>query len=560
MSVELKYGVDIRNALLSGINQLADAVVVTLGPRGRNVCLEKGFGGPLITKDGVSVAKEVELKDPWENLGARLVREAASKTSDEAGDGTTTATVLTRFLAVEGHKLLTAGFAPVAMKRGMDKARALLVDSIIGMASPVKTPEDIENVATISANGDREIGKLIADAVAKVGRDGVINIEEGKNNTTTLEATDGMKLDRGWVHAEFCADSIAQETILYDPYILLADMPIAGVRHMVPVIEQIVKERRSLLIIAPDFHGDTLPTFVTNLKQDVLLSCLVKAPGFGASQEAIIEDLAALTGATVISKSLGMTFEGLTVEMLGTASRVHINGKSTVLTGGGGGEERLAARIEHIRNEMARTGSEYDTDKLRDRLGKLLGGVCVIKVGAGSETAMKEYKARLEDSLYATKASIDEGVVPGGGLALLRAAQQVEYIVDEMADPTGDPNVKETTMPEELPMSETERLGFELVLRACTEPLRLIVKNAGASGSVWVERVKEYLHDDNVGVDAMDMTMKNMLEAGIIDPVKVTRSVITTAVSVASTMLTIETGIRTKTAEEPGRSHSPMGL
>jgi len=541
--MSIKHGSDIRKALLSGVNQLADAVVVTLGPRGRNVCIQKPFGGPLVTKDGVSVAKEIELADPWENLGARLVKEVASKTSDDAGDGTTTATILARFVANEGHKLIVAGLPPVALKRGMDKAVSMLTDQIVGLSLPVKSQADIENVATISANGDREIGKIIADAVAKVGKDGVVNIEEGRSGHTVVEATDGMKLERGWVTAELCADGPAQETVLHNPYILVTDMTFMGVRQVLPILEQIVAEKASFLILASDFSGDAVPTFVMNMKNNTLLSCLVKAPGFGVQQDAILKDIATLTGATLITKSLGMNFEGITMDMLGRAGRVRINGKDTIITDGGGSEEAIAARIAQLRGEIQRTGSEYDSDKIRERLGKLQGGVCVVKVGAPTETAMKELKARMEDALYATKASIDEGVVPGGGTVLIRAAQRVEYLLD-------DPTELDDETKAMLPADDIEKLGFKLVLKACEEPLRCIIKNAGASGDVWVERVKA-CEDEFWGCDAMRLQLVNMLEAGILDPVKVARSALANAVSVASTLLTTECGIRKGPTEIP---------
>lgn len=544
-----KLGSDIRKAMLSGVNQLADAVAVTLGPRGRNVCMEKAWGGPLITKDGVSVAKEIELPDPWENMGARLVREAASKTSDDAGDGTTTATVLARFVANEGHKLIMAGMAPVALKRGMDAAVTLLEDQIIGMTLPIKTPAQIENVATVSANGDREIGKIIADAVAKVGKDGVVNIEEGKTSHTTIEATDGMKLERGWANPEFCADEGAQETILHDPFVLVTDLNMPGARPLVPILEHIVRERGSLFILAADFSGDMIPTFVMNLKKNVLLTCLVKAPGFGVQQEHILADVAALTGATVISKQLGMDLSNVSLEHLGRAGRIRINAKETVITDGGGTAEAVEVRIQQIRGEIRRTGSEYDGDKLRERLSKLQGGVCVVRVGAATETAMKELKARMEDALYATKASIDEGVVPGGGVALIRAAQRVEAMC--FGDFAGEDTAQ--SMGYYVPEDPTELAGFRIVLRACEEPLRAIVKNAGASGDVWVERVRDL--GDFEGVDATDLQIKNLLEAGIVDPTKVTRSALTNAVSVASTMLTSEAGVTKPKAASAAHAH-----
>lgn len=541
--MSIKHGSDIRKALISGVNQLADAVVVTLGPRGRNVCLEKPWGGPLITKDGVSVAKEIELADPWENMGARLVREAASKTSDDAGDGTTTATVLARFVANEGHKLISAGMAPVPLKRGMDKAVEILVDLLVGMGLPIETPAQIENVATVSANGDRVIGKIIAEAVAKVGKDGVVNIEEGKTSETVVEATDGMKLERGWANPEFCADEGAQETILHNPYVLITDLNMAGARPLLPVLEHIVKEKGSLFIMGADFSGDMIPTFVMNLKKNVLLACLVKAPGFGTQQDLILADVAALTGAKVLSKQLGETLNDITLEHLGRAGRIRINAKETVITDGGGTEEDIEQRIRQIQGEISRTGSEYDSDKLRERLSKLQGGVCVVKVGAATETAMKELKARMEDALFATKSSIAEGVVPGGGVALLRAAQQADALF--FGDAAGETTAQE--MGYEEPVGEEELAGFRVVLRACEEPLRAIVKNAGGSGDVWVERLRDL--QDFEGVDATDLQIKNMLEVGIVDPLLVTRSALKNAVSVAATLLTSEAGIHKKPKE-----------
>lgn len=531
-----KFGSDIRKAMIAGVNKLADAVVVTLGPKGRNVCMEKSFGGPLVTKDGVSVAKEIELADPWENLGATLVKEVASKTSDDAGDGTTTATVLARAVVVEGNRLIVAGMAPVALKRGMDKAVELLVGQVVGMSLPVKTSENIASVATVSANGDRVIGQLIADAVAKVGKDGVVNIEEGKNATTTVEATDGMKLDRGWVNAEFCADGGAQETVLHNPYILVTDMTVASVRPLLPILEFLVKEKGSLLIFAPDFQGEAIPTFVMNLKNGNLMSCLVKAPGFGVQQAYVLQDIATLTGATFISKDLGMNFEGLSLEMLGRAARVRVNSKDTIITDGGGSDEAIEARCNQIKREIDRTGSEYDADKLRERLGKLLGGVCVIRVGAHTETEMKELKARMEDAFYATKASIDEGVVPGGGTALVRAAQRVRALLEA-------PNEIDEDLKSLFPTGNEEEFGFKLVLKACEAPFKAIMKNAGGSAEVLLQKVKD-IDDDAVGVDATDLSIKNLLDAGILDPAKVVRSALANAVSVASTMLTTEAGIR----------------
>ncbi len=555
----IKFGADIRKRMLDGVDKLADVVAVTLGPKGRNVCLEKTFGNPLLTKDGVSVAKEVDLPDPWENLGARLVREASSKTSDDAGDGTTTATVLTRALYAEGVKLVEAGLAPVPLKRGMDKAFALLEEQLLGLTISIKEQKDIESVATVSANGDSEIGKIIAEAVAKVGKDGVVNIEEGRNDNTTVEVTDGMKLDRGWVSPNFCMDGNRQESILHDAYVLLTDREFTNVRPLVPVMEQIMKEQKPLFIMAPDFGGEALPTFVQNFQKNIFMSCLVKAPAFGDNQKRILEDIAVLTGATLISKDQGMAFDSVTMGFLGKARRIRVTAKDTIITDGEGAQESIDVRVAQIKTEIECSTSEYDADKLRERLSKLLGGVCVIKVGASSETAMKELKARMEDALYATRASLAEGVVPGGGVALIRAAQYVEGLVEgfkplrsEFERAASDPNYVVMTSTGEAvedaqlyPLSDEEWHGFNLVLRACEEPCRQIMRNAGASGSVMVHKVKELLHKGEMwGIDASDLQEKDLVVAGIIDPTKVVRSALQNAVSIAGTMITTECAIR----------------
>lgn len=537
-----KFGTDARKAMLAGVNKLADAVAVTMGPKGRNVLLEKNFGSPTVTKDGVSVAKEIELADPWENMGARLVREAASKTSEDAGDGTTTSTVLARFLFREGLKLVEAGHPPVPLKRGMDKAFALLEGQIIGAALPVKTAENIAQVATLSANGDAEIGRVIAEAVAKVGKDGVVNIEEGKKATTVVETTDGMKLDRGWASAAFCADEGKQETVLHDPYVLVTDMTLGSVRPLVPLIEAVLAERRSLFIMAADFSGDAIPTFVMNLQRNQFLSCLVKAPGFGAQQSYLLKDIAILTGATFVSKEVGMSFEGLTLEHLGTAKRIRVTAKETLISDGGGSDEAIEARIAELKAEAARSGSEYDADKIRERLGKLLGGVCVIRVGAHTEPEMKELKARMEDALYATKSSIDEGVVAGGGTTFIHAALQVNALVGFAVD--GDEGSRAALARYDLPEGDTEWIGFNLVLKACREPLRVICQNAGESADLWVARVEDA--DDNHGLDATTFEVKNLLDAGVLDPAKVVRCALQNAVSVAGTMLTTEAMLHKK--------------
>lgn len=541
----LKFGSDARRNLLRGINQLADAVAGTLGPLGRNVGIEKALGNPSVTKDGVSVAKEIELSNPWEELGSRLVREVSSKTSEDAGDGTTTATVLARYLAREGLKLVEAGFTPVELKRGMDKAVAAVVDQILGLSLPVKDQSHIESVATISANGDREIGRIIANAVAKVGRDGVVNIEEGKGMKTEVEATDGLQFNYGFFNSSFMMDVETQSSVLHNAFVLVTDTVLSDVRPLAPVLEWISKQERPILVIAPDFTGtNVIPTFYMNLQSKKLVSQIVKAPGFGSQQHEILRDIAVLTGGTFISKTLGIGFDSVTGDMLGTARLITVTAKTTTIVDGNGQAEAIDGRIQEIKAEIARSGSEYDKDKLRERMGKLLGGVCLIKVGAGSELAMKETKARMEDALYATQASIEEGVVPGGGLAYLRGAQRVEELLaafqrGEVTDPNFD-----------MPESDEQRAGFRLVLSACSEPLRQIVENAGRVGEVFVEKVKDL--DDYVGVDATDFQFKNLLNAGIIDPNKVVRSALANAVSVVGTVLLTEVLMRKGRATKPG--------
>lgn len=531
-----KYGEESRALLMSGIDQLARAVGVTLGPKGRNVCIQKMFGDPLITKDGVSVAKEVVLPDPWENMGAQILMEVASKTSDDAGDGTTTATVLAHYLCKKGNILVSAGLAPVPLKRGMDMALEAVVEEIYSRAIPVKDEKDIENVATISANGDRELGKIVSGAVSKVGRDGVVNIEEGKASHIEIDAVDGMVFDRGWVRPEFSTNGA---DIVYDePFILVTDYKISAIRPLLPLLEAVLAtgDGRALVVIAPDFDGEAIPTFLQNFRQGGLKSVLVKAPGFGIHQPAVLQDIAALTGATYIAKDQGMTFESVFTEgdplaWLGSAARVRVTAKDTTILDGSGTEDEIEGRIVQIKAELERTSSEYDSDKLRDRLGKLQGGICIIKVGAASEVEMKELKARMEDALYATRASIDDGMVAGGGSTLVKAAQSIQ-------------------VPTDLGVEETA--GFKLVLQACEAPLRRIVENAGENGSIWVDKVQGA--EDFWGVDANDMTLKNMLDAGIIDPAKVVISAIRNAVSVASTLLTTEAMIRKPSAAKPGDS------
>jgi chaperonin GroEL len=533
----IKYGSDARSSLYRGVEKLAKTVAVTLGPRGRNVAIAKAFGDPLVTKDGVSVAKEIELEDPWENMGASLLKEVASKTSDDAGDGTTTATVFGRELFREGIRLIEAGHAPVALKRGMDKARDQLDEAILGLSFPVKGRSDIENVATISANGDRDLGRIIADCVAKVGNDGVINIEEGKGVKTEVDTVEGMQFDRGWISSHFQLNPEEGNTLLDDPFILVTDIKIGNPQTLIPMLEAVMAESRPILLIAPELDNIAVATFGQNLAR--LKACLVKAPGFGDRQRDILEDIAILTGATLITKDLGMNFKDVfeegNLESLGSAAKVKITARDTTIMGGGGDEDALEDRMNQIRGQIASSSSEYDGDKLRDRLGKLQGGVCVINVGAPTEVAMKELKARLEDALYATKASIDGGIVPGGGTALIRAAQKVE------ADGR-------------FPEDEDERAGFKLTLRACTAPLCQIAANAtGRAGDIYVYKVQEAT--GSVGLDASDMVIKDLVDAGIIDPTKVVRSVVANAVSAIGTMLTTECMLR-----KPDPAPDTLGL
>lgn len=540
------FGSQARRALLAGVNKLADTVILTLGPKGRNIGLEKAFGDPVITKDGVSVAKEIELPDPWENIGAVLLREAASKTSDDAGDGTTTATALAQFLFARGLRLVEAGIPPVALKRGMDKATAWIIDQVMCLSIPVKSQEDVENIATISANGDRVLGKIVAEAVAKVGKDGVVNIEEGRGTETLLDAVDGMQFDQGYVNVVFQNDPESLSAVYDNPAVMVTDYVVSACRPLLPMLEKLVEDGTPLVIIASNFEGEAIPLFAQNNSVGKLKSILIKAPGFGDRQREYLEDIAVLTGATLISKEAGMTFDEVfhgdsPTACLGTAGRIRSTAKNTTIIDGGGETEEIEARINQIRGQMERTGSEYDMDKLRERLGKLLGGVCVIKVGATTEIAMKELKARMEDALYATKASLDDGVVPGGGLALLRAAQRARLV---MEDPTME--IDEDSKPKDT----DELAGFNLVFKACEVPLQQITENAGDPGEVWVYKVKE-IKDEFVGVDATDMTLKNLLEAGIIDPTKVVRSALVNAVSVSSTMLTTECLIRKPTPVKP---------
>jgi chaperonin GroEL len=524
------HGEEVRRKLLAGVNKLADAVVVTLGPKGRNVCLEKSYGAPLVTKDGVSVAKEIELHDPYENMGALMVREASSKTSDDAGDGTTTATVLARAMIVEGMKLVAAGFAPIEIKRGMDRALVVINDAIDVFSYPVESQADVEAIATQSANGDQRIGSIVAEAVMKVGRDGIINIEEGKSTSIVIEATDGMRIDRGFASVSFALDEASRQSILVNPYVFVTDLPLSNLRPLLPLLETLVETGRPILWISPDFEKEALAILYQNQQRGIVVSQPVKAPSFGLQQAEILRDIAALTGATLITKDQAMTFSDATLEMLGSAETVTVTDKHTTIVGGGGEDDAIDLRVAEIRAQISASGSEFDKEKLQERLGKLLGGICSIKVGAASELELRELKGRLEDALHATRAAIDEGLVPGGGVCLARAAH--------------------AALSETLAVPVEERPGFKLALEACVAPFYAILKNAGARSPDRL--LDQVLGSDNpfMGVDARTLEVVDMVERGILDPTKVVRSTIQNAISVASTLLTTEAGITKK----PGAS------
>jgi chaperonin GroEL len=524
------YGTSVRDRLLSGVNQLADAIEITLGPSGRLVCLEKAFGSPLVTKDGVSVAKEIELLDPWENMGCRMVKEVASKTSDDAGDGTTTAIILARSMFADACKLIAAGVTPMSIKKGMDASIETLEESIYDQSFPVFSQEDIESVATISANGDSRIGKVIADAVAKVGKDGVVNIEEGKGIDITIEATDGMQLDRGWISSDFKLDPEGDCSVLENPLIFVTDIVLSSVRPLLPTIDKIVKEGRSVLWIAPDFDGEALAVLCRNFGAKVLISQLVKAPSFGKQQIEILLDIATLTGATFITKELGMTFRDVTYESFGTAKMVKITNKTTTIVEGGGSQDDINSRMDQIKSQIAICESEFDKEKLQERLGKLLGGICSIRIGASSEIELKEIKGRMEDALYATRAALEEGLVPGGGMCLVRAAETCESSFRRKG----------------LSLSMEEEFGFNIVLDACYKPFETILKNKGIKNPYrYLDKIIDGESDSNefIGVDARNMEICDLKERGILDPTRVVRSALINAISVVGTMITTEAAI-----------------
>jgi len=535
MSKDIKYSQKAREAILRGVDTLADAVKVTLGPRGRNVILEKSFGSPTITKDGVTVAKEIELEDKFENMGAQMVKEVASKTSDVAGDGTTTATVLAQAIYKEGSKLVAAGVNPMAIKRGIEKAVEAVVEELKRLSKPTKDQEEIAQVGTISANNDTTIGNIIAEAMNKVGKEGVITVEEAKGMETTLEIVEGMQFDRGYLSPYFVTDPEKMTVTLSNPYILLNEKKVSTMKDLIPILEQIARMGKPLLIIAEDVEGEALATLVVNKLRGTLQVSAVKAPGFGDRRKAMLEDIAILTGGKVISEDLGVKLESVTLNDLGTAKTVSIDKDNTTIVDGGGTRKDLEGRVKQIRAQIDETTSDYDREKLQERLAKLVGGVAVIHVGAATETEMKEKKARVEDALNATRAAVEEGIVPGGGVALLRASKGLEKVK----------------------LEGEEQSGVSLVQRALEEPIRQIANNAGAEGSVVVEKVKD--QKAGFGFNAETGKYEDLMKAGIIDPTKVTRFALQNASSVAALLLTTEAMIAEKPKEREEMPHMPPG-
>jgi chaperonin GroEL len=528
---ELQFDVDARAALKRGVDQLAEAVRVTLGPKGRNVVLDRKFGSPTVTKDGVTVAKEIELENPIENMGAQMVKEVATKTSDLAGDGTTTATVLAQAIFREGLKNVTAGTNPMAIKRGIDKAVERVVEELKSISTPTKGKKEIAQVGTISANSDEEIGNLIADAMEKVGKDGVITVEEAKGLGTTLETVEGMQFDRGYLSPYFVTDPERMEAVLEDGLILIHDKKISSMKDLLPILEKVAQMGRPLLIIAEDVEGEALATLVVNKLRGTLRVCGVKAPGFGDRRKAMLQDIAVLTGGQVISEEVGFKLENAVVSDLGQAKRIVIDKDNTTIVDGGGESEKIQGRIQEIRAAIDKTTSDYDREKLQERLAKLAGGVAVINVGAATETEMKEKKARVEDALHATRAAVEEGIVPGGGVALLRVQQKLADFKVELAD---------------------EQVGVQILFRALEEPIRQIAQNAGAEGSIVVERVRS-ADSDTFGYNAQTDAYEDLVERGVIDPTKVTRTALQNAASIAGLLLTTEAVV----VEKPQEDKSP---
>ena len=528
-SKELHFNVEARAALKRGIDQLAEAVKVTLGPKGRNVVIDKKFGAPTVTKDGVTVAKEIELSDPLENMGAQMVKEVATKTSDNAGDGTTTATVLAQAIFREGLKNVTAGINPMALKRGIDKAVVEVVAQLKKISVPTAGKKEIAQVGTISANNDSEIGNLIAEAMEKVGKDGVITVEEAKGLETTLETVEGMQFDRGYLSPYFVTDPDKMEAVLEDGLILIHDKKISSMKDLLPILEKVAQLGKPLLIIAEDIEGEALATLVVNKLRGTLRVAAVKAPGFGDRRKAMLQDIAVLTNGQVISEEVGFKLENAVLNDLGKAKRIVIDKDNTTLIDGAGASDAIQGRIKEIRSAIDKSTSDYDKEKLQERLAKLAGGVAVINVGAPTESEMKEKKARVEDALHATRAAVEEGIVPGGGVALIRAQSVLKSFK------AGDSD---------------EQVGVEIVRRAIEEPIRIIVQNAGGEGSIVVEKVRES-KDNNYGYNALTDKYENLVTAGVIDPTKVTRTALQNAASIAGLLLTTEALVVEKKEDKP---------
>jgi chaperonin GroEL len=536
MAKSVKFGAASREKLITGVNTLANAVKVTLGPKGRNVVIQKSFGSPVVTKDGVSVAKEIELQDPVENMGAQMVKEVASKTADRAGDGTTTATVLAQSIVQEGMKYVVAGMNPMDLKRGIDAATTAIVEELRTFSRPCTTSREIAQVAALSANSDVSIGNIIAEAMDRVGKDGVITVEDGKSLDNELEVVEGMQFDRGYLSPYFITNADKQKAVLDNPYILLHDKKIASVRDMIPILEGCAKAGRPLLIIAEDVEGEALATLVVNNMRGILKTVAVKAPGFGDRRKAMLEDIAVLTGGTVIAEELGVTLEKTTVDQLGQAKRVEVGKDDTIIIDGAGTHEAITARVRNIDAQIEESTSDYDREKLQERKAKLAGGVAVIRAGAATEVEMKEKKDRIDDALHATRAAVEEGVVAGGGVALIRAKQKITALRGANAD---------------------QDAGISIVLRACEEPLRAIAYNAGAEPSVVVNAV--VAGTGNHGYNAATDTYGDLVEQGVIDPTKVTRTALINAASVAGLLLTTECSINVIPEDKPAQP-APGGM
>ncbi len=531
---QITYDVRAREKIMKGVDTLANAVKVTLGPRGRNVLIEKAFGSPKVTKDGVTVAKEIELEDKFENMGAQMVKEVASKTSDVAGDGTTTATILAQAIYKEGSKLVAAGANPMALKRGIDKAVAKVVEELKKLSTPTREKKEIAQVGTISANNDPSIGEIIAEAMEKVGKEGVITVEEAKGMETTLEVVEGMQFDRGYLSPYFITDAEKMEVHLEDAFILIHEKKISSMKDLIPILEEVARSGKPLLVIAEDVEGEALATLVVNKLRGTLKCAAVKAPGFGERRKAMLEDIAILTGGRVISEDLGVKLENVTLDDLGTAKKIIIDKDNTTIIEGGGSKEAIEARVKQIRLQIEETTSDYDREKLQERLAKLIGGVAVIRVGAATEAEMKEKKDRVEDALNATKAAVEEGIVPGGGVAYIRAQKALEDLSD---------------------FSEEEKLGAEIVKKALEEPLKQIANNAGFEGSIVVEKVKQ--GEGAFGFNAEKGEYEDLVKAGVIDPTKVIRLALQNAASVASLLLTTEAMIAEKPEKKEEKTPTP---